>query len=97
MLPLEGIKVLDFTWMISGASGTQYLGDMGADVIKVEPLEGDFMRLTTSNRIDSPRFMGINRNKRSLCVNLRDEESKKIVLELARQTDVLLPTTSGSV
>jgi crotonobetainyl-CoA:carnitine CoA-transferase CaiB-like acyl-CoA transferase len=86
--PLEGIKVLDFTQAVLGTSCTQLLGDLGSDVIKVEPLEGDFTRLTATRDGDSTMFLACNRSKRSIAVNVKDPAGKAIVLKLAKQADV---------
>ncbi|MBI4287562.1 MAG: CoA transferase [Chloroflexi bacterium] len=90
MLPLDGIKVLDFSQAAFGPVATRLLGDLGADVIKVEPLEGDFTRLTALREGDSITFLGNNRSKRSLAVNLRDPRGKEIVLKLVEGVDVLV-------
>ena len=86
----EGIKVLDFSQVIFGPLCTRLLGDLGADVIKVEPLGGDFFRLTGLRDGDSIPFMTCNRNKRSLVLNLRDPRGKEIALKLARQADIVI-------
>ncbi len=89
-LPLEGCKVLDFSQAIFGPQCTKLMGDLGADVIKTEPLEGDLSRLTAASEGDSIPFLTNNRSKRSLAVNLRDPRGKEIVIKLAREADVLV-------
>ncbi|MFC1962170.1 CaiB/BaiF CoA transferase family protein [Chloroflexota bacterium] len=89
-LPLQGIKVLDFSQAILGPVCARLLADLGADVIKVEPLEGDFSRLTGEPGIDSITFMVSNLNKRSLALNLKDSRGIEIALNLARTADVLI-------
>ncbi len=90
--PLEGIRVLEIASMIFGPLAGQYLGDMGADVIKLEPPEGDLTRSIGPCR--SPRmgsfFLTSNRNKRSIVVDLKMTEGKEILQSLASKTDVLL-------
>ena len=94
-LPLEGIRVLDLTQVQLGPCATQVLGDFGADIVKVErPGAGDLSR-STDPFIGEPGgqsayFMALNRNKRSLAVDLGKSEGREIVLELARQADVLV-------
>ncbi len=88
--PLEGIQVLDFSQAALGPVCTRLLADLGANVVKVEPLEGDFVRLTTEPDVDSIIFMVCNLNKRSLVLNLRDARGKEIALALAKKADVLV-------
>ncbi|MEZ5560619.1 MAG: CoA transferase [Pseudomonadales bacterium] len=89
--PLSGYRVVDLTAMISGPYATQLLGDQGADVIKVEPLSGDLMRLAAPSRggISAP-FLLSNRSKRSLAVNLKDSEGKRILARLVETADVFV-------
>lgn len=93
-LPLEGIKVLDFTQILAGPTATQLLGDMGADVIKVEPLgQGDRTRGIGPKYMpgdESPYFHSVNRNKRSIAINLKRPEGREIVLKLAKTADVVV-------
>ncbi len=86
---LEGIRVLDFSQAVVGAANIQLLGDLGADVIKIEPLEGDLSRISATPDVDSTLFLSINRNKRSLALNLKDPEGLDIALKLAKQADVI--------
>lgn len=90
--PLEGIRVLEIASMIFGPLAGQYLGDMGADVIKLEPPDGDLTRSIGPRR--SPRmgsfFLTSNRNKRSIVVDLKTTEGKEILQSLVSKTDVLL-------
>jgi crotonobetainyl-CoA:carnitine CoA-transferase CaiB-like acyl-CoA transferase len=91
---LEGVRVVDFTQMMLGPFGTQMLGDMGADVIKVErPKVGEWERgLLAMGELlagDSPFFLAMNRNKRSLSINLKDPRGKAIIHRLVRSADVV--------
>jgi formyl-CoA transferase len=89
--PLSGIKVLDLTHAVYGALASQLLGDAGADVIKVEPPWGDFMRLARlAHGKDSSAWLGVNRSKRSLAIDLRREEGQAAVLKIAAACDVLM-------
>ena len=91
MGPLEGIKVLDLTSMVSGPVAAMILGDQGADVVKVEPIHGEQLRfLGEQHNGVSSTFYSCNRNKRSLAVDLKSDEGKKILWELIDDTDVLL-------
>ncbi len=90
--PLEGIRVLEIASMIFGPLAGQYLGDMGADVIKLEPPEGDLTRSIGPRR--TPRmgafFLTSNRSKRSIVVDLKKPEGREILQRLVAKTDVLL-------
>ncbi|MEM3643622.1 MAG: CoA transferase, partial [Nitrososphaerota archaeon] len=79
-LPLEEVRVLDFTRVMAGPFATMLLGDLGADVIKVEPPGGDDTRGWGPPWIggDSGYFMSVNRNKRSIIIDLKKPESWKI-------------------
>lgn len=93
---LEGIRILDFTQLLQGPYATQMLGDLGADVIKIEKAgSGDLYRSMTFfnewiGEGESPCFLPWNRNKRSLAVNLKDPEARDIVLRLAEKADVVV-------
>ena len=84
--PLQGIKVVDLGHAFAGPTCAVLLGDMGADVIKVEPPTGDHFR----HPLGGAPFININRNKRSLALDLKKMEGKEIVLKLASQADVLV-------
>src|SRR5256885_3101677 len=86
--PLEGVRVLDFTRLLPGAYATLLLADLGADVVKIEdPQGGDGMRTlrTSDNR---PYFELLNRDKRSVTLNLRSPEAGAVVAMLAADADV---------
>ena len=91
--PLDGVRILDMSRFIFGPFCAQMLADMGADVIKLEPLRGDPARGSGTVRIAgavSPSFLARNRHKRSLAMDMRQLEAQEIALKLARQSDVLL-------
>ena len=72
-LPFEGIKILDFSQAVFGPACTQLLGQLGAEVIKVEPIEGDFTRVSETG-IDSTVFLACNVCKKSIYYGLEDNE-----------------------
>ena len=86
-LPLEGIRVVEFVHVVMGPSCGLVLADLGAEVIKVEPLDGDHTRkLTASGAGFFPTF---NRNKKSIAVDLKSQEGQEIVLRLIKSADVV--------
>ena len=91
--PLSGVRVLDLTRVLSGPFGTLILGDLGADVVKVEePGGGDRVRTLTPDYEGglSHYFLAINRNKRSIVVDLKREEGRDLILDLAAQCDIVI-------
>jgi crotonobetainyl-CoA:carnitine CoA-transferase CaiB-like acyl-CoA transferase len=91
---LSGIRVLDCSIAMAGPFAAQRLGDLGADVIKVEPVTGEWQRHVSAggargNKINVS-FLSLNRNKRSLAVDLKSEEGKKVLLDLVKSSDVFL-------
>ncbi len=90
--PLDGIRVLDFSAVISGPYATMILADQGADVIKIEPPgTGDFTRAAGNQSGGlSATFLNNNRNKRSLVINLKSPAGVEVVKRLASQCDVLV-------
>ena len=93
MLPLSDTLVLDLTQVIAGPTAGQILGDMGADVIKVEPLHGEHFR---------PHFGGawvpsMNRNKRGLALDLRTAGGREVLLRLVRKADVFMEAFTPGV
>lgn len=91
-LPLSGIRVLDITSIIYGPYATQILGDLGADVIKVEPPEGDPTRVLGPARNPGMAavFLGSNRNKRSLALDLKKPAAKEALWRLIDGADALV-------
>jgi crotonobetainyl-CoA:carnitine CoA-transferase CaiB-like acyl-CoA transferase len=91
---LEGYRVLDLSIAMSGPFAAMRLGDLGADVIKVEPVTGEWQRHVAAGGAKGHRvnvsFLSLNRNKRSLAVNLKDAEGRRLVHELAKNADVFL-------
>jgi len=90
-LPLEGLKVLDFTRVLAGPFGSAMLADAGADVIKIEPFEGDDYR-HMGYQVDgrSTNFEFVNRGKRSVRLNLKAPGAAGVIEKLARWADVVL-------
>lgn len=89
---LQGLRVLDFTQMMNGPFGTMLLADFGADVIKVEPPEGDTMRKTGETFLgdDAVYFLTLNRNKRSVVIDLTTPEGQAQAHQLAAQVDIVV-------
>lgn len=90
--PLAGVRVVDCTTVVLGPWAAQQLGDLGADVIKVEPPEGDTTRqLGPMRNPDMGAFyLAVNRNKRSIVLDLKQESARAVLLRLAEKADVLL-------
>ncbi|MCY4238346.1 MAG: CoA transferase [Rhodospirillaceae bacterium] len=90
--PFEGVRVVDITTMLSGPWATTILGDQGADVIKVEvPGKGDHVRSLGNRRGGmSSMFLNINRNKRSITIDLKKPEGRDLLLEIAKTADVFI-------
>lgn len=91
-LPLTGVRVTDMTQALAGPYGSRFLGDLGAEVIKVEtPGMGDMTRKFAGPSVkgESGYFIAINRNKKSLTLNLRTEKGKEIFKKLVKKSDVV--------
>ncbi|CAA0081587.1 Acetyl-CoA:oxalate CoA-transferase [Zhongshania aliphaticivorans] len=87
-LPLSGIRVVEFTHMVMGPSAGLVLADLGAEVIKIEPLKGDNTRRLKGS--GAGYFPMYNRNKQSLCLDLKSEEGQEVALTLIDKADVLI-------
>jgi len=99
---LEGIRVLEFSEMIAAPFAGMHLGDLGADVIKVEPPAGEPWRLTFQFApTESATFLALNRNKRGLAIDLKTEAGREIIYRLIPEMDVVLmnyrPDTPGNL
>lgn len=104
MKALDGILVLDLTHMLSGPYGTMLLADMGADTIKIEPPgEGEGTRKLLADDPDNSLhgmgayFLTLNRNKRSVCIDLKSPEGREVFYELVKKADVVFNNFSAGV
>ena len=100
-LPLSGLRVLDLSQVMAGPFCCMLLGDMGADVIKVEPPGGgDQTRKSMGFRMkgtDSPGFLALNRNKRSIALNLKSEAGRKVFYRLVETADIVVENNRPGV
>ena len=87
-VPLRGIKVVEFTHMVMGPTAGVILGDLGADVIKVEPLKGDNTRRLKGS--GAGYFPMYNRNKRSIALDLKHHKGRDVALQLIQSADIVL-------
>ena len=90
--PLSGVRVLDVTSVLMGPFSTQLLGDLGAEILKVEPLRGDDTRFAghARNRRMGGGFLNTNRNKKSIAVDLKSPAGRDAVLRLAATCDAFV-------
>ena len=92
--PLAGVKVIDLTAVLLGPFATQHLADMGADVIKVEPPEGDLLRASgaamSRDKTMGPIYMAANRNKRSICLDLKKPAAVEVLRGMIRTADLFI-------
>lgn len=100
-LPLAGLRVLDISQVMAGPFCSMLLGDMGADVIKVEPPKlGDSTRHSMGFRLkgeDSPGFLALNRNKRSISLNLKEQGDREVLYALVKTADILVENARPGV
>src|SRR5215510_15778565 len=93
-MPLTGVRVLDVSQIMAGPFTSMLLGDMGADVIKIEPPDGgDQTRRAMGFKLkgnDSLGFFNLNRNKRSFALNLKGKAARKVFYRLVETADILL-------
>lgn len=102
MLPLEGVRVVDLTQVMAGPFCTMLLADLGADVIKVEPPGGDLSRAMGGDRLqlrghDRAPFLALNRNKRSVVLDLKEPAARERLFDLARTADVFVENFTPGV
>jgi crotonobetainyl-CoA:carnitine CoA-transferase CaiB-like acyl-CoA transferase len=91
--PLNGIRILDLSQAWAGPFASMMLADIGAEVLKVEPpVVGDHVRgwVTNKSKGQSPHLLAVNRNKKSVIIDLKSEKGKEIFMELAKKSDVIL-------
>jgi len=97
--PLKGIRVIDITSMITGPLCSQQLGDLGADVVKIEPLHGEVARwMTPPQKADLSGFYSqMNRNKRSLSIDMKNPAGIEIIRKLVQDADILVENFRSGV
>lgn len=92
--PLEGLVVADFAQLAQGPFATQMLGDLGAEIIKIEPPKGDWMRHWSMANLflegEGASFLSFNRNKRSIALDLKNQRGKEVALRLIDRADVVI-------
>lgn len=100
-LPLSGLRVLELSQVMAGPFCCMLLGDMGADVVKVEPpTGGDQTRKSMGFRMkgsDSPGFLALNRNKRSIAINLKSDAGRELLYALVETADILVENSRPGV
>lgn len=91
-LPLQGVRVVDFTRVLTGPYATMLLGDLGADVIKIEPPQGDDTRAwgPPFKGTEATYYLSVNRNKRSIVLDLKNPDDVRTALDLIATADVLV-------
>ena len=92
MRPLEGVRVLDFTHVLAGPFATRILGDLGADVVKVNSIER-----ASVNAAGGPYYVIFNRNKRALALNMTHQVAKDVAREMALKADIVIDNFSVGV
>ena len=98
--PLQGVRVIDLTAVLLGPFATQHLADMGADVIKVEPPEGDLLRASGASlgrdKGMGPIYMAANRNKRSICLDLKKPAAVAVLKDRIKTADLFIHNSRPS-
>ncbi|AEF88660.1 Formyl-CoA transferase [Delftia sp. Cs1-4] len=100
---LAGLRVIDMTLMLAGPYASMLLGDHGAEVIKVEPLDGDYVRTVGPYLPDDEQrsfggyFQSVNRNKQSIAIDLKQAEGRALLIELVKRSDVLIENYRSGV
>src|SRR5260370_22462196 len=99
MGPLEGIRVLDLSMVVSGPFCTMMLGDLGADVIKIEPPDGDVSRMLTGKERGGVTIgiLNWNRNKRAMMLDLKQPGAADVFLKMAERADVVVQNVRPGV
>ncbi|KRT66666.1 MAG: L-carnitine dehydratase/bile acid-inducible protein F [Candidatus Rokubacteria bacterium CSP1-6] len=94
--PLAGVRVLDLTWVLGGPFAAMQLGDLGAEVIKIEPPEGDYSRTVPPHFFagDSLFYVSINRNKLSLVLDLKTPDGLRVLHDLVKKSDIFMSAFS---
>ena len=89
--PLQGLRIIDLSMMLAGPAGSMLMGDLGAEIIKVEPLDGDETRESPPYFYgeNSAYFWSINLNKKSLGINLKSPEGRQVLYDLVKKSDVV--------
>jgi CoA:oxalate CoA-transferase len=89
---LQGLRVLDLGWVLAGPFAGQLLAQLGAEVIKIEPLEGDMARTIPPYFVDgeSSFFLAVNRGKRSVAINIKHERGARVLKDLVRRSDAVI-------
>ena len=89
--PLQGIRIIDLSMMLAGPTGSMLMGDLGAEVLKIEPLDGDETREAPPYYYgeNSAYFWSINRNKKSVVINLKSAEGRQAFYDLVAKSDVV--------
>ncbi|MCC4308276.1 CoA transferase [Alcanivorax marinus] len=101
--PLEGVRILDLTHMLSGPYAGMILADLGADSVKVEPLKGEGTRSLLAKDPNhsyggqGAYFLTLNRNKKSVCIDLKSEAGLKVFYDLVKDADIVLDNFSAGV
>jgi len=100
---LDGVKIVDLTQMLAGPFCTMLLADQGAEIIKVEPLDGDHTRIIGPYHVDDKLkafggyFASVNRNKKSIAIDLKTPEGRALVLRLCDEADAVVENYRGGV